>query len=194
MLRKVRIVLFATAAVGLLAPDVASARGGGGFGGGGGRGGGGFGGGHGVGGFAGGGGFHGAAIGGGGFRGAAISGGAFRGASIGGGTFRAAAIGGATGFRTAATPGMAGRAAFWGSGFRGGFRHHGFHRRFFPVFVGAGLGNYGYYDDYYPYDYGYYDYPYAGYGEGYSETGCYIVRQRVHTPHGWRLRRVQVCS
>jgi hypothetical protein len=69
---------------------------------------------------------------------------------------------------------------------------HGFHRRFFPVFAGAGLGAYGYYDDYYPY--GYYDYPYVGYGDGYSETGCYIVRQRVHTPHGWRLRRVQVCS
>ena len=187
MLRKVTIALLATAALGMLAPDVASARGGGG--------GGGFGGGHGVGGFAGGGGFHGAAIGGGGFRGAAISGGAFRGASIGGGTFRAAAISGATGFRTAAiTPGMAGRAAFWGSGFRGGFHHHGFHRRFFPVFVGAGLGDYGYYDDYYPYDSGYYDYPYVGYDNGYSDTGCYTVRQRVHTSYGWRLRRVQVCS
>jgi hypothetical protein len=62
------------------------------------------------------------------------------------------------------------------------------------VFVGAGLGAYAYYDDYYPYDYGYSDYPNVGYDDGYSGVGCYIVRQRVHTPHGWRLRRVQVCS
>jgi hypothetical protein len=51
-------------------------------------------------------------------------------------------------------------------------------------FVGA--GPYAYYDDY-PYDYD--DSYYAG------DTGCYIVRQRVHTRHhGWRLRSVQVCN
>jgi hypothetical protein len=45
----------------------------------------------------------------------------------------------------------------------------------------------GYYDD--PY---YYEYPYA-----YSDIdygGCYIVRQRVMTPWGWRFRRVQICK
>ena len=39
----------------------------------------------------------------------------------------------------------------------------------------------GYYPGYY-YDGGYYD-----------EGGCYLVRQRVHTRHGWRVRRVEVC-
>jgi hypothetical protein len=69
-----------------------------------------------------------------------------------------------------------------GAGFAAGRFHHGFHRRAF--FVGA--GPYAYYDDYYPYydDDGYYG------GDG----GCYIVRQRVHTRHGWRLRQVQVCG
>src|SRR6201993_2833609 len=76
MLRKVRIVLFATAAVGLLGPDVASARGGGGFGGGGGGGGGGG---------RGGGGF-----GGGGYGGGGYGGGAPRGGGDGGGYSRPA--------------------------------------------------------------------------------------------------------
>ena len=67
-----------------------------------------------------------------------------------------------------------------GAGFAAGRFHHGFHRRAF--FVGA--GPYAYYDDY-PY---YYDDGYYGAG------GCYIVRQRVHTRHGWRLRAVQVCE
>ncbi len=65
-------------------------------------------------------------------------------------------------------------------GFRHGF-HHGFHRRVF--FVGA--GPYAYYDDY-PY---YYDDSYYS-----DDTGCYIVRQRVLTRHGWRVRPVQVCG
>ena len=85
MLRKMMIALLATAAVAMLAPDVASAQRGFGGGGGGFRGGGGFGG--------GGGGFRGGGFGGGGgFRGAAIG---------GGGGFRAAAIGGGGGFRAA---------------------------------------------------------------------------------------------
>ncbi|MFY9952412.1 MAG: hypothetical protein WAK54_04200 [Bradyrhizobium sp.] len=68
-----------------------------------------------------------------------------------------------------------------GARFAGGHFHHGFrHHRVF--FVGA--GPYAYYDDY-PYDY---DDSY------YGDSGCYIVRQRVHTRHhGWRLRSVQVC-
>src|SRR5580698_3139895 len=76
MLRKTAIALFAVASIGLLAPDVALARGGGG-GGGGGHGGGGFGGGH------GGGGFGGAHGGFGGFHGGGFHGGGFRGRGIG---------------------------------------------------------------------------------------------------------------
>ena len=38
----------------------------------------------------------------------------------------------------------------------------------------------GYYDGYYPY----YE----------DEGGCYLVRQRVKTRHGWRIRRVEVCE
>jgi hypothetical protein len=67
---------------------------------------------------------------------------------------------------------------FHGGGFHGGFAggfHGGFHRR---GFVGFGAGPYAYYDDY-PY---YYDY------------GCNIVRQRVMTRYGWRIRPVRVCG
>lgn len=53
-----------------------------------------------------------------------------------------------------------------GGGFRGG---------------GFGLGVYpGYYGGYYPY---------------YEDEGvCYVVRQRVMTRYGWRIRRVNVCE
>jgi hypothetical protein len=135
MLRKTAIALFAVASIGILAPDVALARGGGG-GGGGGHGGGGFGGGHG-GGFGGGhGGF------GGGFHGGGFHGGGFRGRGI-------------------------------GLGFGGLY------------------GAYDYYGDY-GYPYYAYDQPYSDsyYGDG----GCYVVRRRVHTPAGWRVRPVQVCG
>jgi hypothetical protein len=62
---------------------------------------------------------------------------------------------------------------FRGGGFRGGgFRGAGF---------GLGLGLY-------PYGYGGY-YPY------YGDAGvCYVVRQRVLTRYGWRIRRVSVCE
>jgi len=52
----------------------------------------------------------------------------------------------------------------------GGFRGRGFGFGFYP----------GYYDGYYPY----YE----------DETACYVVRQRVKTRHGWRVRRVEVCE
>ncbi len=80
---------------------------------------------------------------------------------------------------------MVGRGGtFVGGGFAGhGFRHHGFHRRFFPGFA-VGFGPYAYYDDYPSYYDDYY----------YNNGGCYIVKQRVHTRYGWRLRRVQVCE
>ena len=165
MMRKTIIALFALAAVGLVQPTVASARGGGG-GGGHGGGGGGF---HGG----GGGGWHGGGgWGGGGMRAAAIG---------GGGGMRAAAIGGGGGIRPAMAP-MRVAAIGAGAGF-GHFHHgfrHGFHRRVF--FVGAG-------------PYAYYDYPYY-YDDSYysDDTSCYIVRQRVLTRHGWRVRPVQVCG
>jgi hypothetical protein len=60
---------------------------------------------------------------------------------------------------------------FGGGGFRGGgFRGGGFGFGFYP----------GYYSGYYPY----YE----------DEGGCYLVRQRVMTRHGWRVRRVEVCE
>jgi hypothetical protein len=60
---------------------------------------------------------------------------------------------------------------FGGGGFRGGgFRGGGFGFGFYP----------GYYPGYYPY--------YA------DEGGCYLVRQRVMTRRGWRVRRVEVCE
>ena len=57
----------------------------------------------------------------------------------------------------------------FGGGFRG-FRGGGFGYGFYP----------GYYDGYYPY----YE----------DETSCYVVRQRVMTRRGWRVRRVEVCE
>ena len=112
MLRKTIIALFAVASIGMLAPGVASARGGG----------------------SGGGGGHGGGFGGGGFHG-------------------------------------------------GGFGLGGF-----GLGLGYGLyGPYGYYGDY--------GYPYYAYGDSYyDDGGCYVVRRRVHTPYGWRIRPVQVCG
>jgi hypothetical protein len=57
-------------------------------------------------------------------------------------------------------------------------------------FRGGGFGAFGFYG---PYAYGGYGYPY-GYGSYYDDAGCYLVRQRVMTRYGWRLRRVQVCD
>ncbi len=55
----------------------------------------------------------------------------------------------------------------------------------------GGLG-YGLYAPYAGYDYGY---PYYAYDDSYYyDGGCYIVRQRVLTPYGWRLRPVQICE
>ena len=70
---------------------------------------------------------------------------------------------------------------FHGGGFHGGGLHNGFHGR---RFVG-GFGFYG--------PYGYDDTPYY---DDYTadDGGCYLVRRRVHTHHGWRVRRVEVCG
>lgn len=61
-----------------------------------------------------------------------------------------------------------------GGGFGGGghgFRGGGFGFGFYPGY---------YYNGYYPY----YE----------DETSCYVVRQRVMTRHGWRVRRIDVCE
>ena len=71
-----------------------------------------------------------------------------------------------------------------GGGWGGGGGHGG-------GFRGGGFGGFGLYG---PYAYGGYGYPY-GYGGYYDDGGgCYLVRQRVMTPYGPRLRRVQVCD
>jgi hypothetical protein len=62
-----------------------------------------------------------------------------------------------------------------GFGRGGGFRGGGF---------GGGLG-FGLYGYGYPYGYG-------GYYE--DEGGCYLVRRRVRTRRGWRIRRVEICE
>jgi hypothetical protein len=69
---------------------------------------------------------------------------------------------------------------FHGGGFRGGFHHRGFG---FGPFVGAAVGL-GIAGATYPYWGGY-----SGYGYG---DGC-LVRQRVWTPYGWRVRLVDAC-
>jgi hypothetical protein len=132
----------------------------------------------------GGGGGHGGG-GGGGFHG---GGGGFHG-GFGGGGFRSGVVGGGGGFRAAAIGGGVGRSVVVGGvrnpAFAAGAFHRGFpHRRAF-VF-GAFAGPYAYYDDYYPY--------YAYDDSYYDDGGCYIVRQRIHTRYGWRVRPVQVCG
>lgn len=62
--------------------------------------------------------------------------------------------------------------------------------------IGAGIAGAGYYGAY-GYRYPYYGDPYY-YGAGYDDGGygaqCYLVRQRVITQWGWRVRRAQVCE
>ena len=167
MLRKTMIALLATASLAMLAPEAAMARG---------PGGGGMGG-HGMGG-------HGMSMGG-------------HGMSMGGmrgGSFNAAAIGGGSGIRSAAVtpnvggnPGFSGRHDHDGHGWRG----HGYGGFGAGLALGGLYGAYAAYGD--PYYDGYYDNSY--YDNSYSnDGGCYIVRQRVHTRYGWRVRPVQVCG
>jgi hypothetical protein len=74
-----------------------------------------------------------------------------------------------------------------GGGFRGGSGFGG--AGIVAGAVGLGLGLAAA-----PYGYGGYGYS-SGYDSyAYDDGGCYLVRQRVMTPYGWRLRRVQVCD
>ena len=87
-----------------------------------------------------------------------------------------------------------GGGGFRGGGFRGGgFRGGGFRGGGYRGFRGAGIGlglGLGLAAPYYG-GYGYGGYPY-GYSS-YYDPGCYLVRRRVWTPYGWRIRRVTVC-
>jgi hypothetical protein len=76
------------------------------------------------------------------------------------------------------------REGFRGDRFRRGDRDRNF--RF-----GAFAFGFGYPYDYYDYPY-YDDYAYAD--TYYDDGGCYVVRRRVATPYGWRIRPVQVCG
>jgi hypothetical protein len=67
-----------------------------------------------------------------------------------------------------------------GGGFHGHFHGGGF-------FFGPGFGYFG------GYGYPYWDFPYSSYLYE-DEPECYQVLRRVHTRHGWRTRRVIVCS
>jgi hypothetical protein len=92
---------------------------------------------------------------------------------------------------TAAQARGGGFGGFRGGGF-GGFRGGGFRGAGLGIGLGLGLGlaaPYGYYGGYgYPYGYGGY-YPYEG------DAGvCYVVRRRIMTRYGWRVRRVSVCE
>jgi len=75
--------------------------------------------------------------------------------------------------------------AFGGHGGGGhGFGGHGFGGH--GGFRGGGFGL-----GFYPYGYGYGGY----YPPYYGDAGvCYVVRQRVMTRHGWRIRRVSICE
>lgn len=173
MLRKSMVALFAFAALVLLAPEQASARGG-------------------FGGFRGGGGFSG-----GGFRAAGIGGG-YRAAAIGGGyrvaAFRSGPIAG-NAWRGGVYPGYrpwrrfpVAAAAVIGAGLAYGAYPDGY-----GYYDDAYYAD-GYYNNAYYAPYGYqsgYVYDTGGY---YGDGGCAIVRQRVPTPYGWVLRPVQVCN
>ena len=68
-----------------------------------------------------------------------------------------------------------------GGGHGGGFHGGGF--------GGGGFGGGGAYYGGYGYPYGY-----GGYYDNDDEGGCYLVRRRVMTRYGWRIRRVQICD
>ena len=78
-----------------------------------------------------------------------------------------------------------GGGGFQGGGFHGAFDGGGFRG---GGFRGRGFGGYGfglYYGGHHPY----------AYNDDYCDDGgCYLVRRRVTTAYGWRIRPVQVCA
>jgi hypothetical protein len=127
------------------------------------------------------------ARGGGGGHGGSFGGGGFHGGGFGGAGFHGGGFGG-RGFHSGGFVG----GGFHGGGFANGFHGGDFHGR---EFRGRGLA--------------------IGAGAStdrmamtatvtairtptpisYDDNGdCYVVRQRVHTTHGWRLQPVQVCG
>lgn len=95
----------------------------------------------------------------------------------------------------AAPQARGGFGGFHGGGFHRGCWHGHWHGGgFWPgLAIGAGLAGAGYYGGYYGYGYPYYGDPYYYAGDG-GYGGCYVVRKRVMTPAGWRIRRVDVCD
>jgi hypothetical protein len=164
MLRKMMLAIGSLAAITLLAPDEASARGGfraGGIG-------------------MGGAGFR-AASAGGGFRAAAIAPG-LRGGTFAGNAWRA-------GYRPGYRPWRGyplAAAAVVGAGLAYAAYPHGY-GSYVDYFAEPNYGNY-------PYDYNGNLIPSGGYYGGNYGTGCYLVQQRVPTPYGWVLRPMQVCE
>jgi len=77
-----------------------------------------------------------------------------------------------------------GGGGFHGGGFHGGFAGSGFRG---GGFRGRGFGEFGFG----PYYGGYYPYAYSDY---YEDGGCYLVRGRVLTSYGWRVRPVNICG
>ena len=70
-------------------------------------------------------------------------------------------------------------------GFHGAFHGGGLH--------GHGLAfEFGFYTPYALH--GAYGYPNAYIDDDDDDTRCYVVRRRVHTRHGWRLRPFRVCG
>jgi hypothetical protein len=85
------------------------------------------------------------------------------------------------------------RGGYGGHGFHGGGFHGGGFRGGRGIGLGLGLAGAGLYGGYGYGRYGYGGYPYAigGYDD---EGGCYLVRRRIMTPAGYRVRRVEVCE
>lgn len=86
---------------------------------------------------------------------------------------------------------QAGGGHGWGHG--GGVWGHGGHWHGGGFWPGFGIGA-GYYGGYYGYGPYYYGPGPAYYSEDGGYGGCYVVRKRVMTPSGWRIRRVDVCE
>jgi hypothetical protein len=77
-----------------------------------------------------------------------------------------------------------------GGGGHEGFHHEGFHHEGFHEGFHGGFHRHAFFG------FGFGPYPVGGYPyyDNYDDAGCYLVRRRVWTPYGWRIRRVAVCS